>query len=92
MDALLWIVMGILLATLVVGLARTVIGPSDTDRIASALLLSTNGVAILVVAAALLDLPAARDAALVFAALGAIIAVAFSAAHGEVSAGSQEER
>ncbi len=66
-----------LLLNILVGSARTLKGPGLTDRIMTAQLFGTLGVAILLVLAQLLDRPALRDVGLLFALLGAVAVVAF---------------
>lgn len=78
MQTLLIITVSVLTLTLAAGLVRVVIGPAPADRITSALLFGTNGVALLILLAELTEIPAIRDTALVLAALGAIIALAFT--------------
>ncbi|WP_409524793.1 monovalent cation/H+ antiporter complex subunit F [Nitrincola sp. MINF-07-Sa-05] len=67
----------LLLITLLVGLIRVWHGPRSADRILSAQLFGTTGVAILLLLAELQSLPAARDAALVLSLLAALASVAF---------------
>ena len=66
-----------LLANLVVGLWRTLAGPSAADRMLSAQLFGTTAVAILVLQAEAWKQPALRDVALVFALLAAVTTAAF---------------
>lgn len=66
-----------LLANLAVGLLRVYLGPSDADRMLSVLLFGTTTVAVLLILAELMDTPALRDTALLFAMLAAILSVAF---------------
>lgn len=66
-----------LLLNILAGTVRTLWGPGLADRIITAQLFGTLGVAILLVLAQLLDRPALRDVALVFALLGAVAGVAF---------------
>jgi multicomponent Na+:H+ antiporter subunit F len=66
-----------LLLNILAGLVRVARGPAPVDRMAAAQLFGTMGVAILLVLAELMDEPALRDAALVFAILGALALVAF---------------
>lgn len=61
-----------LLATLVGGLWRIHRGPSPADRMLAAQLFGTTGAAILLLLSEALRLPAARDAALVFAVLAVV--------------------
>jgi multicomponent Na+:H+ antiporter subunit F len=66
-----------LLGNILAGTIRTIRGPAPPDRMITAQLFGTLGVAILLVLAELLDRPALRDVALVFALLGAVAVVAF---------------
>lgn len=66
-----------LLANILAGLVRIVRGPAPPDRMATAQLFGTMGVAILLILAELMDRPALRDVALVFALLGGLATVAF---------------
>ncbi len=67
----------VLLASLILGLVRVVLGPTPADRMLAAQLLGTNGVGILILLAEALSRPALIDVALVFALLAAMTAVAF---------------
>jgi multicomponent Na+:H+ antiporter subunit F len=67
----------VLLLTLVLGLFRIVVGPTEVDRMLSAQLFGTTGVAVLLLLAHGLDTPSLVDAALVVALLAVIAAVAF---------------
>ncbi|WP_027469797.1 monovalent cation/H+ antiporter complex subunit F [Deefgea rivuli] len=58
-------------------LLRLLRRPSDLDRILSAQLIGTGGVAILLLIGAASDEPAAIDVALTFALLAALAAIAF---------------
>jgi multicomponent Na+:H+ antiporter subunit F len=66
----------VVLATVVVGLARALRGPRDADRMMAAQLLGTGGVAVLLLGGAA-GLRGAMDAALVLAVLAAFASVAF---------------
>lgn len=66
-----------LLSTVVAGMARILRGPTPADRMLAALLFGTTGVAILLLFAQGLRLPALHDVALVFALLAAVAVVAF---------------
>ena len=66
-----------LLATVALGLARIVRGPSDADRMMSAQLLGTGGVAVLLLAGSAAGTPASVDVALILALLAAFASVAF---------------
>jgi multicomponent Na+:H+ antiporter subunit F len=67
-----------LLLNILAGVARTLQGPSAADRMITAQLFGTLGVAILLLLAEGLDRPALRDVALVYAILGVVAAVAFA--------------
>jgi multicomponent Na+:H+ antiporter subunit F len=66
-----------LLLTLVGGLARILRGPTRGDRMLSAQLFGTTGVAILLLLAEALDRPALRDVALAFVLLAVVNAAMF---------------
>jgi len=68
---------GVLLATVALGLVRIVRGPGDADRMMSAQLLGTGGVAVLLLVSAALEAPAVVDVALTLALLAAFASVAF---------------
>jgi multicomponent Na+:H+ antiporter subunit F len=67
-----------LLLTVTVGGVRIAMGPTETDRMLSAQLFGTTGVAILLVLSRALDEPALVDVALVFALLAVVAAIAFA--------------
>ncbi|MGM0386141.1 MAG: monovalent cation/H+ antiporter complex subunit F [Actinomycetota bacterium] len=67
-----------LLVNLVAGLWRVVRGPSVTDRILPAVLFGSTTVALLLIMAQWLDLPALRTVALLFVLLAAVITLAFT--------------
>lgn len=66
-----------LLGTLLAGLVRIWIGPSETDRMIVAQLFGSTGVATLLVLAAALERPAISDVALIFALLSVIATITF---------------
>jgi len=66
-----------LLLNILLGLVRIVRGPTPLDRMLTAQLFGTAGVAILLLLGTALDLPMLRDVALLFALLGALATVAF---------------
>jgi multicomponent Na+:H+ antiporter subunit F len=68
---------GFLLITVALGLVRIVRGPADADRMMSAQLLGTGGVAVLLLVDAAEVVPAAVDVALTLALLAAFASVAF---------------
>lgn len=69
----------LLLASLMLGLIRIWHGPSFADRMLAAQLLGTTGVAVLLVLAQRLHMPALRDVALVLALLALLAVLAFVA-------------
>lgn len=68
----------LLLATIGGGLVRIVRGPTHADRMMAAQLMGTTGIAVLLVLAPVVRLPALADAALVFALLAAVAVAAFT--------------
>jgi multicomponent Na+:H+ antiporter subunit F len=68
---------GFLLVTVALGLARIVRGPADADRMMSAQLLGTGGIAVLLLAGEATGAPAAVDVVLILALLAAFASVAF---------------
>jgi multicomponent Na+:H+ antiporter subunit F len=68
---------GILMLSIIAGLIRVERGPNPADRMLAAQLFGTTGVAILLLLAEAMGIPALRDVALVFALLAAMAAVAF---------------
>ena len=68
---------GFLLIIIALGLVRIVRGPEDADRMMSAQLIGTGGVAVLLLASAAERVPAAVDVALSLALLAAFASVAF---------------
>lgn len=66
-----------LVLTLIAGMRRVVLGPSRADRMLSAQLFGTTGVAILLVLAAATEERGVVDAALVFALLAVINVTVF---------------
>ncbi|KAB2314545.1 hypothetical protein F8A87_00105 [Betaproteobacteria bacterium SCN2] len=67
-----------LLLNLLVALVRVSRGPTPADRLLPALLFGTTGVAILLLLADAMHIPAFVDVALVFALLAAITGAAFA--------------
>lgn len=72
-----YIAAGFVLLTVAIGLVRVLLGPRDADRMMSAQLLGTGGIAVLLLAAGG-GVSAAVDVALTFALLAAFVAVAFA--------------
>jgi multicomponent Na+:H+ antiporter subunit F len=68
---------GFILAMVALGLVRILRGPANADRMMSAQLLGTGGIAALLLLAAGTGVPAAVDGALTLALLAAFAAVAF---------------
>ncbi len=68
-----------LIINLAAGLVRVARGPSPEDRMLAALLFGSTTVAVLLILAQLMEIPALRDVALLFGLLAAIISVAFVA-------------
>ncbi|MFH7320835.1 monovalent cation/H+ antiporter complex subunit F [Desulfurivibrio sp. D14AmB] len=66
-----------LLLTIGLGLIRVVRGPSPADRMLSAQLFGTSGVAIFLLLAELRDDPTLRHIALVYALLAAVAVITF---------------
>jgi multicomponent Na+:H+ antiporter subunit F len=66
-----------LLLNIFAGLVRVLRGPTPADRMLSAQLFGTTGVAILLLLAEALSTPALRDVALVLALLSAVAVAAF---------------
>ena len=77
MNDFLLVAAGFLLLTVALGLVRIVRGPADADRIMSAQLIGTGGVAVLLLAGSAERVPAAIDVALILAVLAAFASVAF---------------
>ena len=69
----------VLLASLLLGLVRIWRGPGFADRMLAAQLAGTTGIALLVVFAERLAMPALRDVALLFALLALLAVLAFVA-------------
>jgi multicomponent Na+:H+ antiporter subunit F len=76
------IVMIVLLLCILGGLVRVLRGPTAADRMLAAQLFGTTAVALLVLMAETMAMPALRDVALVFALLAAVTVVAFVAVSG----------
>lgn len=67
----------ILLLNVAAGMVRVIRGPRAADRMQAALLFGTTGVAMLLVLAQAMALPALRDVALAMALLASVVTVAF---------------
>ena len=79
----------VLLLTLIAGLARILTGPARGDRMLAAQLFGTTGVAILLILADALAMPALRNVALAFVLLALVNAAVFVQTANE--AGSDRE-
>jgi multicomponent Na+:H+ antiporter subunit F len=79
MSVFFTIVAGFLLLNIAAGLVRVYRGPTSADRMLSAQLFGTTGVAILLLFSQILSTPALVDAALVLGLLAAVAVVAFVA-------------
>jgi multicomponent Na+:H+ antiporter subunit F len=66
-----------LLCNVIGGLIRVLRGPTPADSMLAAQLFGTTGVAILIVLAKPMKMPAVLDVALLFALLAAVVVVAF---------------
>jgi multicomponent Na+:H+ antiporter subunit F len=73
----------LVLALTAVGLARVLRGPTDADRMMAVQLLGTGGIAIVLLVAGAIGVPAAVDIALIAALLAAFASVAFALAREE---------
>jgi multicomponent Na+:H+ antiporter subunit F len=67
----------LLMFTALLGILRIERGPTAADRMLAAMLFGTSGVALVLVLSQISLFEGLRDAALVFALLGAVTAVAF---------------
>ena len=65
------------LVTVALGMARILKGPGDADRMMSAQLLGTGGIAVLLLLAASTGMVGLVDAALILALLAAFASIAF---------------
>ncbi|MFN3902638.1 monovalent cation/H+ antiporter complex subunit F [Rehaibacterium terrae] len=77
MESLLPVAIAFLALNLAAGLVRVVRGPRAADRMLAVLLFGSTTVAILLLMAAWLDVPALRDVALLLVLLATILSVAF---------------
>lgn len=77
-SIVLLVALNLLTLSLMLGLIRAWIGPTTEDRFSAILLLGTGGVAILLLLALLLGLPALYDVALVLALLAIVGTVALT--------------
>ena len=67
----------VLLLSLVGGLLRVALGPTEPDRMLAAQLMGTTGVGVLLLLSEVLNRPSLIDVALVFSLLAAVTTVAF---------------
>ncbi|WP_430009877.1 monovalent cation/H+ antiporter complex subunit F [Methylophaga lonarensis] len=67
---------GLLMASILIGLVRVVIGPSHVDRLLAIQLSGTTGTAILLILSQTQASPALMDAALILALLAALVSAA----------------
>lgn len=77
MNFTLFILVVVLLASLLVGLVRVMLGPTPSDRMLAVQLIGTTGVGMLVLLAQAKAMPALLDVALVLALLASVASVAF---------------
>jgi multicomponent Na+:H+ antiporter subunit F len=84
------VIAAVLLLTLVGGLARILRGPTRGDRMLAAQLFGTTGVAILLLLAEALEVPALRDVALAFVLLAVVNTAMFVQAPARISPDSGE--
>ena len=68
----------ILLLTLGAGLIRVLLGPTPSDRLMAAQLMGTTGIAILLLLAPVVRVPALVDVAWIFALLAVVAVAAFT--------------
>lgn len=81
---------GFLLLNVIAGLIRVLLGPGRGDRMLSAQLFATTGVAITLLLAEAMQLPALRDVALVLVLLSVVNTVVFVRFIGTASPRSAE--
>jgi len=81
-----------LLLTVVAGMIRIMRGPTAADRMLSAQMFGSTGVAILLLLSKSFQTPALLDVALVFALLAAITAIAFVRRFWEPPAAGKENQ
>ena len=92
MTGFLLIAAGFVLATVAIGLARILRGPSDADRMMAAQLLGTGGVAALLLAGAAIGASGAIDVALTIALLAPFASVAFFKSAAGAAADEADDR
>ena len=77
MNDFLTAAVGLILATLALGLLSILRGPGDTDRMMAAQLIGTGGIAALLLLGTVTGVPAAVDVALTLALLATFASIAF---------------
>jgi multicomponent Na+:H+ antiporter subunit F len=77
MNLVLMIMSLVVLMSVLAGTVRVIRGPTAADRMLAALLFGTSGVAVLLLLARAMKVPALNDVALVFVVLAAVTTVAF---------------
>lgn len=77
MTEIMGVVLVLLLLSILAGLYRVFRGPAPAERMLAAQLFGTAAVAILLILARLMDMPALLDVAMVFAVLAAVTLVSF---------------
>ena len=77
-------VAALILISVLLGLVRIFRGPTGADRMLAAQLLGTGGVAILLILASAMQMPALLDVALVYSLLAATAMVVFVRRHWRV--------
>jgi multicomponent Na+:H+ antiporter subunit F len=70
----------VVLAIVALGLARVLLGPAEADRMMSAQLVGTGGIAVLLLLAVATDTPSLLDVALSLALLSGFASIAFAMA------------
>lgn len=83
MDSFLFAVAAFVLALLILGLVCVLRGPTLADRMMSAQLLGTSGIAALLLMATAVSEPAIIDVALALALLAAFASIAFVTSSGD---------
>jgi multicomponent Na+:H+ antiporter subunit F len=78
MSEVLFVCIGGLMLSLLLGLVRVLRGPEAGDRMLAAQLIGTTGVGLLMLLGLLLNVPALTDVALILALLAAVAAAAFT--------------
>ena len=92
MPEFLLAIAGFVLATVALGLFRLLLGPGQADRMMTAQLFGTGGVAVLLLLGAAGTSPSVVDVALMLALLTAFASVAFVVGASGVQMRAQEKR